>query len=192
MTVQRQRTEQGPPATDLCRTPLLHLLDNRGRKNCFGSFFSMDSVGVVQDCKQIHGLGKKHHSGFSLILLQIFPIQRGRFNSSLTNVDLFLIQVRPPNGRKLTGSDESFLPLSNGSISVGQDLDAVPDRRLTRHGQDEPEWRTATRVERPGLAEPITGRELRWTPALPRDLLCRPKGRQILQPCASAGEARCC
>jgi len=32
-----------------------------------------------------------------------------------------------------------FLPLSNRNISRGQDLDAASDRRLTGHGQDEPD-----------------------------------------------------
>ena len=71
MTVQIQQTGQGQPAADLCRTPRPHLVHNRGRKNCPGSFFSMDSVGIGQNCRDIHERGKKHRSGFSLILLQI-------------------------------------------------------------------------------------------------------------------------
>ena len=71
MTVLRQQKEQGPPAADRCLTSRPHLLRNRDMKNCVGSFFSMDSVGVMQDCKQIHQACKKHHSGFFLILLKI-------------------------------------------------------------------------------------------------------------------------
>jgi len=49
----------------------------------------MDSVGVMQDCKQIHRARKKHHSGFFLILLKICRYTKvtWRIKGSLTSID---------------------------------------------------------------------------------------------------------
>jgi len=66
---KKSRTQRQPISTEL--HSLAYSILGVGRI-ASDHFSRMDGVGVVKDCKQILGMGKRHRLGFSLNLLQIF------------------------------------------------------------------------------------------------------------------------